>query len=98
MSISCPACNKSDQTGPVCARCGCDLSLLHSILASAEECLGTARAALRDCDWPSAQSWASRAWRLHHSAAAARLACLAAAAAGDTPRTILWHTRATERE
>jgi hypothetical protein len=91
MSATCPACNKSDQTAPTCSRCGCDLSALHAVLEAATAYLADARAAIEDCDWQHALASAERAWQLRHAPPAARLAFLAAAALGQTPRALHWH-------
>jgi len=96
--IACPACNKANQTEAACQRCGCDLARLHEIRAAAVACLGGATAALADGDWTAALSAAARSWRLRHTAESARIAFLAAAAAGDTARTLHWRQRATDGE
>jgi hypothetical protein len=96
MPIVCPACNKSNVTEPGCPRCGCDLSVLHQIAAAAGTRLGAARAALAIRDWPGALAEAGRSWALVHSRESARMAFLAAAAAGDSAQALRWHERAAE--
>jgi hypothetical protein len=91
MLVTCPACNKGDQIVPVCARCGCDLSALRTVLAAAAVCRADARAALEACDWDQALACAERAWHLHHTPETARLAFLAAAALAQTPHALHWH-------
>ncbi len=57
--------------------------------------LGVRPAALAEGDWPAALA-AGRSWRLRHTEATARMAFLAAAAAGDTARALRWRDRATD--
>ena len=95
MVVTCPACNKGDQTAPVCARCGCDLSALRAVLGAAGLSLAEARAAFERCDWEAALRAAERAWHLRHTPEAARLAFLAATALAQTPRAVHWHHLAT---
>jgi hypothetical protein len=64
MPITCPACNKADQASLTCARCGCDLSLLHAIVESALVRLQTARRALATGDYHCALREAGQSWRL----------------------------------
>jgi hypothetical protein len=94
MPLTCPACNKPGQTEAACARCGCDLSRLHTVLEAAASRLSAARAALEVCDWPGARAQAERSWRLCHTVASARVAFLAAAGAGDVAGAATWHRRA----
>ena len=98
MPIACPACNKANQTEAACQRCGCDLARLHEIRAAAVACLGGATAALTHCDWPAALSAAAHSWRLRHTVESARIAFLAAAAAGDAARALRWRQRAIDVE
>ena len=94
MGITCPACNKPNQTGAVCARCGCDLSPLQTIVAAAAAGLSEAREALHAGDWPIAHQRARQSWGLCHSVEAARVAFLAAAALGQTAEAVNWQERA----
>ena len=95
MPIICPACNKGNQSGPACQRCGCDLAPLHEIGQAAAAFLEGATDALADGDWPAALTAAGRSWRLRHTTESARIAFLAAAAVGDTARALRWRDRAT---
>jgi hypothetical protein len=92
--LTCPACNKAGQTEAACQRCGCDLSRLHTISATAAVRLEDARAALEEFDWSAAQARAAESWRLRHSPEAARLAFLAAVGSGETAATLRWRRRA----
>ncbi len=98
MGVRCPACNKPDQTGGACVRCGCDLEALQGIVAEAASHLGRARAACRAGDWGAGLREATRSWGLVHSADAARLAFMAAGAAGRTGEALRWYDRALGEE
>lgn len=98
MPLTCPACNKANQSDATCPRCGCDLSRLHQLAAASTARLADALTALEEFDWPEALNHASSSWRLRHSAASARLAFLAATAAGQTQAALRWHRRATDLE
>jgi hypothetical protein len=95
--IVCPACNKANQTGDACQRCGCDLTQLHEIAAAAVTRLGAARTALAGRDWSTAVMEAERSWRLLHTGESAQLAFLAAAARGDGTLALRWRERAAAR-
>ncbi len=94
MPITCPACNKANQTEAACTRCGCDLTRLHEIVEAAGIGISKANVALRVSDWTSALAAAEQSWQLCHSVLAARLAFLAASALGETTCALLWHQRA----
>jgi len=94
-SLSCPACNKPAQTGLACERCGCDLSELHRILASASAALALANHCLRTQDWSEALSYAENAWELQHSPEAAGIAFLAAGALRQTSAALRWQQLAS---
>ncbi len=94
MPIVCPACNKASQTAAACQRCGCDLTRLQEIVATAGALRGAAVAALADRDWSAAQAAAGRSWQLCHRVESARVAFLAAAAAGETAQALRWRERA----
>jgi hypothetical protein len=94
MALVCPACNKAGQADAACSRCGCDLSRLHAIAEAAAAQLAAARAALRQRDWPGARVRAEQSWSLCHTRESARVAFLAAAAAGETARALIWRDRA----
>lgn len=99
MTITCPACRKSNDLAPSagpspCARCGTDLAMLGEIVADADRHLAVAAAALRRKQWQRAQRHAERSWKLRHQPPSARLAFLAAAALGQTTRAAYWHPRA----
>jgi hypothetical protein len=100
MTLRCPACNKTNDVAAetACPRCGCDLSMLSSILWSTVQHLKAASAQFRARDWEAALWHAERSWSLRHTPAAAQLACLAAAALGDSVRVGQWlrHARRTE--
>ena len=93
MFLTCPACNKAGQTEAACARCGCDLSRLHTVLEAAASRLAAARASLEERDWPGALAHAERSWHLCHTVEAARVAFLAAAVTGNSTRALAWHRR-----
>jgi len=93
MVITCPACNKANQTEAVCQRCGCDLSRLHTIVEFAASRLNAAVTSLAVRDLPEALAQAERSWRLYHTAASARVAFMASAAMGETQRTLRWRER-----
>ncbi|PYJ07631.1 MAG: hypothetical protein DME25_03430 [Verrucomicrobia bacterium] len=92
MAIPCPACGKPNELdgGHDCARCGCDLSMLRAIVASAVAHLGRAKEQLRQRDWSAALAHAERSWELLHTPHSARVACLAAAAMGDPAGLARW--------
>ena len=94
MSLNCPACNKSNQDGPVCQRCGCDLSALHMIRRAAQICLAEARHGLRNRQWSQALIDAERSWELYHSSEAAHCAYVLAAALGETDAAVRWRQQA----
>jgi hypothetical protein len=95
MEISCPACGKTSDVGAStsCPRCACDLGPLARVVAGALWHLQTGRAKLRSAEWEAAFDHAERSWSLVHSARAASVACLAAAALGETRVALLWHRR-----
>jgi hypothetical protein len=92
MEISCPACGKTSDLHATssCSRCGCDLGPLALIIVGAAWHLQMAAAELRAGDWEAALEHAQRSWSLHHSPRAARLACLAAVALGETRDALSW--------
>jgi hypothetical protein len=96
VALTCPACGKNNQAGPVCARCGCDLSRLHTVTEAAVAALAEAHASLRAMDWSTALAWAGKSWQLCHSAKAARLAFLAAVGLGQTDSALTWRRRGAE--
>jgi hypothetical protein len=96
MQLTCPACGKLTDLGttPSCPRCSCDLAPLAACLQAAHWHLGVAKAELKSGHWPAAAEQAEESWRLRHSAAAARIGCLAAVALADTPAALRWFRRA----
>jgi len=98
MPITCPACNKANQSTTVCQRCACELSQLQRVEAAATERLLAARAALAERDWAAALGRAERSWRLRNGPESARVAVLAALGTGDTERALRWRRRAGEAE
>jgi hypothetical protein len=94
MSLNCPACNKPNQDGPACQRCGCDLSALHTIRRAAQVCLAEAIHGLRNRQWNQALIEAERSWELYHSPEAAHCAFVLAAALGETAAALRWRQRA----
>ena len=96
MTLVCPACNKANQAAAACERCGCELSRLHEIANAAESRLAAATTALATRDWPGALAEAERSWRLLRCGESARVAFLAAAAAGEGARALRWRDRAAE--
>jgi hypothetical protein len=100
MEISCPACGKTSDLRATtsCSRCGCDLGPLARIIAAALWHLQAASGALRAEDWEAAFEHAQQAWSLHHCPRAARLACLAAMALGETRDALSWRRRGEEVE
>ena len=94
MGITCPACNKADQADPSCARCGCDLALLHAIVEAASARLRAAEGALAAGDYRRALRHAGQSWRLWQSQDSAGLAFVAAAALGESGPALRWHRRA----
>lgn len=98
MELTCPACNKAAQSGDACARCGGELAPLRSLATAAALRLEAALAALEECDWPAATHHAQDSWKLRHSPAAARVAFLAAAAAGDASGARRWRALAQAAE
>jgi hypothetical protein len=98
MPLTCPACKKASQSGPVCERCGCELSALHAVQFAAGVCLNLAHHYVSYRLWAEALEAAERSWQLQHSAEAARCAFLVAGALGNTPAALLWHQRARTLE
>jgi len=96
--LNCPACGKLNQTEAACTRCGCDLARLRSVIAAAKGALTEGRDSLRRGDWAAALNWSEESWRLRHTAAAARLAFLAAGALGDTRTAAAWHRHGAEAQ
>ena len=92
--MNCPACHKSDLTSDACPRCGCDLARLHKVDRAATMHLRQALECLESLHWPGALSHASNSWALRHSAPAARIAFLAAAAMGAAGQMTRWRRRA----
>ena len=92
MLIDCPACGRENDAGQdfLCRRCGCDLEGLHTVLACAARHLAMAATRLRELDWRAALGGAERSWQLQHTASAARMAFLAAAAIGDARLAASW--------
>jgi transcription initiation factor TFIIIB Brf1 subunit/transcription initiation factor TFIIB len=95
MEISCPACAKTSdlRAATVCPRCGCDLGPLALILAGAAWHLRAAAGQMRARDWRAALEHAQQSWSLCRSRHAARAACLAAAALGETRAALTWRLR-----
>jgi hypothetical protein len=95
MEISCPACAKTSELRDTtsCPRCGCDLGPLARILAGAAWHLQAAAGQMRARDWGAALEHAQQSWSLCHSRPAARAACLAAAALGETRDALTWRRR-----
>lgn len=98
MQLDCPACGKTNDSSndANCLRCGCDLAKLAEILQATLAHLAASVQALQDRQWPEALRHAELGWSLRNSPAAARLAFLAAAALGDTPRAVRWWRTANE--
>lgn len=97
MELACPACRRvnvvRDDTPAVCVRCGCELDALVALARAARGRIEQAREALRAGQVDVAREHAARAWTLHRSPAAAALAALAAACAGDGPAVEPWRAR-----
>jgi len=96
MTIDCPACGKTGLIVEACPRCGCDLSALWVIDTAAVWHLLQAAQGLRHRAWRRALHQATLSWRLCHSPNAARLAFLAAGAAGQSSLAAWWHDRALD--
>ena len=96
MRLECPACGKTNETesGAACSRCGCDLGRLDKVRQAALWRRRAAAQALRERRWADAMRHAEIGWSLRHTAPAARLAFLAAAALGDTRRAVHWQQTA----
>ena len=94
MGITCPACNKPNQAQALCARCGCELTLLHQVVGATTAALEQAQRCFRATDWAGALAQAERAWNLCHSMTSARMAFLAASALGQTQAALRWQARA----
>lgn len=97
VAILCPACGKANQGGPTCPRCGCALEALLRVAAAAERAAAEAHRLLEMRDWAAARAAADRSWRMRRSARSARIAFLAAAAAGDSPGAAQWRARGRAR-
>ena len=95
MVLTCPACRKPNETDETvqCARCGCDLSALASLLIAAASRLAEAGQYLRNRQWRQALDRAEESWGWRHTPVAARIAFLAAAALGETSRAFWWRDR-----
>jgi hypothetical protein len=93
MALTCPACNKANQTDAICQRCGCDLSGLHAIKRAAEASLGSVRQRLRQRDWAQALAEAEQSWQLCHSDAAAQCAFILSGILGNTAAALCWRQR-----
>jgi hypothetical protein len=100
MEISCPACAKTSDVSATtsCPRCGCDLGPLAVILAGAAWHLQAAAGEMRTRDWKAALEHAQQSWSLYHSRRAARAACLAAAALGETREALSWRRRGQDHQ
>lgn len=95
MTLICPACRKAnDKNDDACARCGCDLSALRTVVQAADRHLATASDFLRGARWKEALGCSERSWNLLHAPDAARLAFLCAAALGRASEAVRWHRRA----
>ena len=91
ITLACPACGKTSiETDATCPRCRCDLTQLRSIASHAWRHLAEAETNLRRGNWPEAGRHAEQSWRLRHSARAAQLAVLVAAAQGDSAEVTRW--------
>jgi hypothetical protein len=77
-----------------CPRCGCELAILERIARAASRELSTSRENLEAGNPREALRCAGDSWRLKKGAGAARLAFLAAIAAGDFDQAGLWYGRA----
>lgn len=93
--VKCPACNKADQAGDACTRCGCELTRLHAVVHSATTRLDAARRALLVRDYRTALIEATQSWRLCHLRESAGVAFVAAAGLGDTVSTLHWLRRSS---
>lgn len=83
-------------TADACPRCGCDLTPLRALAASAAWHLSRAADSMVQQRWRRALRHAAISWRLRHTPNAAQLAFLAAAAASETTLAAWWHERALE--
>ena len=98
MTITCPACGKKNEGAEGCTRCGCDLSILENILQTAAHKIYMGRENIKTGDPLEALRHAEESWLLKKSAAAARLAFLAALAVGDLEGADLWYVRASREQ
>jgi hypothetical protein len=94
--MRCPACGKENKPAPEasCPRCGCDLSMLFSVVRAAVWHLAESAMYFRMGDWKAAQWHAEKSWKLRKTLNAAHLAFLAAAALGDSERAWQWLPKA----
>jgi hypothetical protein len=97
MQITCPACSKKnefsegfDAADRLCVRCGCDLSMLESILHAARQHLSLAKLELEQGNWTGALALAERSWGLKQTPDSARVAFLAAAALAQKETLSKW--------
>jgi hypothetical protein len=94
MTITCPACGKSDDGRAECARCGCDISILVKIIKAAGREFEAGRECLMNGCPGDAFSHAERSWLLKKSREAARLAFLAVIAQSRLDLADRWYARA----
>ncbi len=78
MEITCPSCNKVNETSP-CQRCGGELGPLFAIREAADAHLKLAGEFLREGSIGNAYHHAAHSWSLHHSPDAAKIAFLSCA-------------------
>lgn len=90
-----PCLRKKNEGTADCTRCGCELSILESILLAEAHKIHMGTKSIKTGDPLEALRHAEESWTLRKSAAAARLAFLASLAAGDLEGADLWYMRAT---
>ena len=75
--IVCPCCRATNETGPACRRCKCDLALLFAAEARRDRLLQLARQAIRERSATTALGYLAEAEALRRGPDTRRLVALA---------------------
>jgi len=93
MEIECPSCKKINRESSECARCGCELGVLKTILQAAEKEISVGIKKLQKGNAAGALNHAVISWHLKKTPNAAKLAFLANIAERKYEEAVLWHSR-----
>ncbi len=95
LPVACPFCRKKVPRSQAtrCRHCGCEVAMLHQIVAAADDSVKLALEALREGRDRDAHDFAYEAWGLRHSRVAAAIGLLAATGLEDPIEIPRWIRR-----